>query len=250
MAGDWMPVRLDLWDDPRIVRLDRALNCGRATAVGACVRLWAVADNYSQDGALPGYDAATVDATVGLNGFALAMEAIGWLTINSDGVVIPDFDRWNGRGAKRRLKDNRRKAADRKVSARDADKTRTKRGPQNRTEQESTEQVLNLGCISLDECARDAKKIAAVAAPRSSVDRELILRVCILKQLGKLSENAVWDSVEGTRTAGKGNRIAYWRTCLAGLLPQDELRRLLGSVRPPPEFFSVFDDHLPRMMEA
>ncbi len=147
MAGDWLPIRLDLWDDPRIVRLARALDCGRAAAVGACVRLWATADNYSADGSLNGYDVATIDALVGIDGFAMALASVGWLTIESDRVIVPDFEKWCSRGAKRRLSDNRRKADARKLSASRAEKKRTKSGPQdcgqksgpqNRTEQERT----------------------------------------------------------------------------------------------------------------
>jgi len=51
MAGDWLPIRLDLWDDPRIVRINRILACGRAAAVGACVRLWAAVERYGMSGA-------------------------------------------------------------------------------------------------------------------------------------------------------------------------------------------------------
>jgi len=130
MAGDWLPIRLDLWDDPRIVRIDRALGCGRAAAVGACVRLWAAADNYSEDGTLAGYDAETVDNLVGIAGFARALESVGWLTIKPDAVTIPEFEKWSSCGAKRRLNDNRRKAQARKLSASKADKSRTKAGPQ------------------------------------------------------------------------------------------------------------------------
>jgi hypothetical protein len=147
-------MRLDLWDDPRIVRIARDLGCGRAAAIGACFRLWTLGNNFTVDGSLPSYDSTTIDAMVEIKGFAAIMETIGWLVVGTDGLTIPDFDKWNSQGAKRRLKENQRKAAAKakargRRGASHAEHLRPncapqtsapKAGPEERTEEERTEE--------------------------------------------------------------------------------------------------------------
>lgn len=179
MAGDWLPIRLDLWDDPRVVRIARTLDCGRAAAVGACVHLWSLANRYSEDGKLTGYDADALDNSVGIQGFAAALAEAGWLLIDGDTIVVPDFDRFNSRGAKRRLKHSATTAVKRNVCASKAHKTRTstaatcapgertERAPEKRTEEDRTEEVVDDGSCAeggLGGASDDKDEWAAVTA--------------------------------------------------------------------------------------
>lgn len=123
MAGDWLKMRTNLWEDPRVDAICERLSILEATAVGGLFRLWAIADGHSLDGRLPKMTKAGVDRKTGIAGFGEAVEAIGWVTFDNDGATIVRFDEHNGKSAKRRSAEARRKA-----SARDADTMRTDGG--------------------------------------------------------------------------------------------------------------------------
>jgi hypothetical protein len=132
MAGDWLKMRTDLWDCPQVVRISSALCLQRFATIGALFRTWCIADQYTTDGKLTGYTPESLDAAVGIDGWSRALESIGWLAIDSEGVAIPRFKEHNGKSAKRRAQDAKRKQSCRqsvrKPSAQKADTLRTKCG--------------------------------------------------------------------------------------------------------------------------
>ena len=142
MAGDWIKMRGNLWDDPRVSKLCDLTDQSEAAIVGALYWLWAAADQHTEDGLMPGLTLRQIDRKTGVQGFGAALCQIGWLEDNPDGVRIVNFEEHNGTSAKRRCTDAQRKANVRNVSASDADKQRT----------ESGQKTPNLG-------AREEKKI-------------------------------------------------------------------------------------------
>jgi hypothetical protein len=123
VAGDWIKMRSNLWDDPRVAAVCDACGCGEAQAVGALYWLWATADQHSEDGLLAGMTARQIDRKTGVTGFASALESVGWLLLTAEGAQVVRFEEHNGASAKRRASESRRK-----MSARDADKMRTEGG--------------------------------------------------------------------------------------------------------------------------
>lgn len=119
MAGDWIKMRSNLWDDPRVARAVEMTDASEATVIGAMYWLWATADQHSADGAMPGLTLKAIDRKTGVPGFGAALAAIGWLTDGVDGVRLARFDEHNGESAKRRSVDAKRKAASRSLSAED-----------------------------------------------------------------------------------------------------------------------------------
>jgi hypothetical protein len=103
VAGDWIKMEIATpekgetlaitaamgWDDPDL-------------AVGKLFRVWRWFDQHTIDGNAPGVTPALLDRFVAAPGFAEAMRSVGWLTINSDGLTLPNFDRHNGTTAKSR----------------------------------------------------------------------------------------------------------------------------------------------------
>ncbi|HQZ67808.1 MAG TPA: hypothetical protein PLY87_22110, partial [Planctomycetaceae bacterium] len=83
--GAWIKMRTNLWDDPRVASLCDALNSDEARVCGGLFRLWSLADTHSTDGRLQ-YSAAAVNRKVGIEGFAEAMQAVGWL-VSVDGLM-------------------------------------------------------------------------------------------------------------------------------------------------------------------
>lgn len=132
MAGDWIKMRSNLWDDPRVARLCDLTDCGEAQVIGALYWLWATADQHTEDGVMPGLTLRQIDRKTGVPGFGQALCDIGWLADHPEGVRLVRFTEHNGASAKRRCSEAQRKAnvravsdSGRNVSASDADKPQT-----------------------------------------------------------------------------------------------------------------------------
>lgn len=128
MAGDWIKMRGNLWDDPRVGRLVDLTSTSEAAVIGALYWLWATADQHTEDGILPGLSLRQIDRKTGVQGFGSALVEVGWLADHPEGVRIARFEEHNGTSAKRRCTDAQRKANSRNVSASDADNERTRGG--------------------------------------------------------------------------------------------------------------------------
>lgn len=108
MAGEWVKMRTNLLDDPRVVAMATALEQPETFIVGCLFALWSMADNHSETGALPRLTARAIDRRVGLSGFSLAASSVGWLELNDTGATIPRFHEHNGASAKARATTARR----------------------------------------------------------------------------------------------------------------------------------------------
>jgi hypothetical protein len=109
VALDWIKIRIDLPDQPEVVGMARRLNLDIDTVVGKLLRVWAWADAVTTDGNIPHVDAAYVDDKVKCPGFTDAMAAVSWIRVKNSGISFPNFDRHNGKSAKKRAEDSQRK---------------------------------------------------------------------------------------------------------------------------------------------
>ena len=110
MAGDWIKMRGNLWDDPRVSRIVDLTDTSEAAVVGGLYWLWATADQHTEDGCMPGLTLRQIDRKTGIPGFSAALVAIGWLRDDEQGVVIVDFEKHNGTSAKKRCQTAKRVA--------------------------------------------------------------------------------------------------------------------------------------------
>lgn len=108
MAGDWIKMRGNLWDDPRVAKLADLTDSNEAMVIGALYWLWATADQHTEDGLMPDLSERAIDRKTGLQGFASALISIGWMAKHGDGVQIIDFEKHNGTSAKKRCQTARR----------------------------------------------------------------------------------------------------------------------------------------------
>ena len=159
MAGDWIPIRINLSTDPRTVAIAARVRKHVLHTVGALSVVWGAANEHTIDGRLMGYTLDAIDSMVGIKGFAAAMESVGWMYHDDVSVTVPDFERYNSDGAKARLQGARRAARLRHakgarsahesnadtvtIGARKAHGKRTYRTEQNRRE----EQQQQLRCF-------------------------------------------------------------------------------------------------------
>lgn len=108
MAGEWIKVRTNLWDDPRIGQLCELTDQGEAAVIGGLYWLWATADEHSSDGLLHGMTTRTIDRKTGVAGLGKALVTIGWLTEDENGVTVSRFEEHNGASAKQRAQTAKR----------------------------------------------------------------------------------------------------------------------------------------------
>ena len=137
MAGDWIKMRADLSTHPKVVRMMSALKADRLRIIGGLHAVWCLFDMHSEDGILEGYTVEALDDLIGFPGFSSSLESIGWLESSGDHLALPRFEEHNGQSAKRRAQEAERKRIGRNLSASDADKIKTKCGPEKRREEKS-----------------------------------------------------------------------------------------------------------------
>lgn len=111
MSAEWIKMRGNLWDDPRVGKIVDLTGAQEAMVVGALYWLWATADQHTEDGFMAGMTLRQLDRKTGLQGFGAALVAIGWIECSDEGVQISGFEEHNGSSAKKRLMTARRVAA-------------------------------------------------------------------------------------------------------------------------------------------
>lgn len=103
MAADWIPMRIDLRDDPAVIAIAAATGLDEDAVAGKLLRLWGWANRQLTNGCAPRVTDSWVDRFLSAPGFAAAMLCAGWLQTRSGQIEFPKFDRWNSQGAKRRI---------------------------------------------------------------------------------------------------------------------------------------------------
>jgi len=131
MAGDWIALRHDLADDPAVLRIAAACKISQQHAVGCLHAVWSWFDRHTTNGKACELDAAFIDTLAGVEGFAQALESVGWLRVTSTAIAVPRFNRHMSQSAKTRQLTARRVARHRQRK-RNADGV-TESSPQNRT---------------------------------------------------------------------------------------------------------------------
>lgn len=117
MAGDWIKMRIDLQSHPKVVRILSVTQSDKFRVIGGLHAMWSVFDVHSVDGLLPGYTLDMMDHVIGWPGFSHAVAAVGWLVEKDNQVlVMPEFIEHNGKSAKRRAEDQKRKRDARRSS--------------------------------------------------------------------------------------------------------------------------------------
>lgn len=102
MAGEWIKMRSNLWDDPRVSRLCDITNASEAAVVGGLYWLWAAADDHTENGVMPGLSTGAIDRKTGISGLGSALVSIGWVDDTEGGITIKRFEEHNGKSAKSR----------------------------------------------------------------------------------------------------------------------------------------------------
>ena len=110
MAGDWIKMRGNLWDDPRVGHICDLCDTSEASVIGGLYWLWATADQHTEDGTMPGLSLRQIDRKTGVPGLAAALVDVGWLLDDPAGATIVKFEEHNGASAKKRCQTAKRVA--------------------------------------------------------------------------------------------------------------------------------------------
>ena len=98
----WLKIETETPDKPEMWAIAEMLSIDVDAAFGKAFRVWRWFDQHTEDGNARGVTFSLFDRLVGLNGFAQALESVGWLVKTESGISLPNFDRHNGQSAKNR----------------------------------------------------------------------------------------------------------------------------------------------------
>lgn len=232
MAGDWIKLRTNLPGDPAVIAMARALREDAFTIVGRLHALWAWADQHTDDGDLPYTVLADIDDVVKKRGFAQQMLRVGWLESRGEepGVIIPMWDRHNGRSAKKRCLDSeaqRRKREthtdiNRTMSESHSDKKRP--DPDQRREENSNTPIVPKGDENPEPPAEEKPEtlLRAMALfrmrPATPLDRSSARAWKIAKAAVLATSAAEWSRLEAYYAADLPDKDDYRRQDLSTLL--------------------------------
>ena len=147
MAGDWIPMRLDLYEDPSVIALAEYMEVREEVIVGYLHKMWSWVSRQCHDGSVTGVTLVALGRVIGLPGFPERVrELTPWLEYTEGDIptiTIPKWDSWLSESAKARALAARRKRLSRlkpvtEVSRRERDKSVTT--VQDSTVQDSTGQ--------------------------------------------------------------------------------------------------------------
>lgn len=95
MAGDWIKIRCDLPDDPRVLLIAQRLGISTDEVLGKLVRFWVWVNRYMRDSVTPHVTPASVDCHAGIIGFFQALHAVNWIDTTGTRITIPNFEEHN-----------------------------------------------------------------------------------------------------------------------------------------------------------
>ena len=111
MAGDWIKMDVRLPEKPEVWQIAGMCGIEVDAVVGKLLKVWGWFDAHTESGNAAGVTYPLVDHVAGVTGFAEAMSFCGWLVQDGTSLILPNFDRHNGKTAKNRILTAKRVAA-------------------------------------------------------------------------------------------------------------------------------------------
>lgn len=186
MAGDWIKIQCATPDKPEIYQLAEALDITPEHAFGCVACLWIWADQQLQDCNAHGVTQTLLDRKSGVIGMTQALLSVGWLQEKCDesghrsGYVFVNFDRHNGKSAKKRAATNARVAKSRakqqafpEGSSGSSDAVTPTALPEKSKEENSTEKETS-NLADRDVVAGKANRKAEIPSAASSCQHHLV----------------------------------------------------------------------------
>lgn len=111
MAGDWIKVEQATLQKAEVLRMAEVLGVSRRECLGLLMDFWAWLDNNTTSEVVPNLSRLSLDNLVTCQGFAAALELVGWVKWDdkSARALIVNYGNHNGASAKSRASEQRKK---------------------------------------------------------------------------------------------------------------------------------------------
>ena len=104
----WIKIETHTSDKAEIRQLARLCHCTKADAFLAFFRVLVWLDEQTEDGHVEFFTPDDADEIGGLPGLGHALQEVRWILFGPTGAVVANWDRHNGKSAKRRCLDAER----------------------------------------------------------------------------------------------------------------------------------------------
>lgn len=207
MAGDWIKMKSNLDENPKVMRLSDSLEIDELHVCGLLFKLWSWADQHTVDGNALSVTKKKIDRLTRCPGFTEAMISVGWLEGADGNLSFPDFEENNGQSAKKRA-----------LTAKRVAKSKAKRSANDKVTQsplprEEKRRVREEECVGVPESLQSdefckvwsnyqAWVFSETGKPLNPIKGELILK----DLLGRGHDKAIKDlelTMQVARTVGR-----------------------------------------------
>ena len=99
----WIKVETHTPDKSELRQIARLCHCSKADAFLAFFRIFVWLDEQTEDGHVDYFTPNDADEIGGLTGLGHALESVSWITFSPGGAVVANWERHNGKSAKKRI---------------------------------------------------------------------------------------------------------------------------------------------------
>ena len=99
----WIKVETHTPDKAELRQIARLCHCSKAEAFLAFFRVFVWLDEQTEDGHVDYFTLNDADDIGGLTGLGNALETVRWITFSPGGAVVANWERHNGKSAKKRI---------------------------------------------------------------------------------------------------------------------------------------------------
>ena len=99
----WIKVETHTPDKAELRQIARLCHCTKAEAFLAFFRVFVWLDEQTEDGQVDYFTPDDADEIGGLPGLGTALESVRWITFSHGGAVVANWERHNGKSAKKRI---------------------------------------------------------------------------------------------------------------------------------------------------
>ena len=99
----WIKVETHTPEKAELRQIARLCRCSKADAFLAFFRVFVWLDEQTEDGHVDYFTPDDADEIGGLPGLGTALESVRWITFSPGGAVVANWERHNGKSAKKRI---------------------------------------------------------------------------------------------------------------------------------------------------
>ena len=99
----WIKVETHTPDKAELRQIARLCHCTKAEAFLAFFRVFVWLDEQTENGQVDYFTPEDADEIGGLPGLGTALESVRWITFSASGAVVANWERHNGKSAKKRI---------------------------------------------------------------------------------------------------------------------------------------------------